>query len=85
MIKVGVLLGLTISREKTRRDVPLEFRLDLELHDGSRPCFGTRFSPKEIKIPFERATRTGREKLTLPGASPLVSYNYLKVHRRLQL
>src|SRR4029077_13296930 len=36
--------------EKTRRNFPLEFRLDINLGVGGRPRFGARFGAEEIKV-----------------------------------
>src|SRR5690349_5348191 len=38
------------SSQKARRNLSLKFRLDLELHERRRPCFGAGFGPKEIKV-----------------------------------
>src|SRR6267143_573670 len=39
--------------QKTRRDFPLEFRLDLNVDVGSRPRFGARFGAEEIKVALD--------------------------------
>src|SRR5438128_12504598 len=49
-----------ISRAKARRNLPLKFRFDLDLDKGGRPRFGTRFSPKEIEVAFDRAADAER-------------------------
>src|SRR5439155_6420302 len=47
--------------EKTRRDLPLEFRLDLDLDVGGRLRFGARFSPEEIKVALDRVAAAERD------------------------
>src|SRR5207248_4898369 len=51
----------SISRAKARRNLPLEFRFDLELDEGCRPRSGARFSPKEIKVAPNRAAASKRD------------------------
>src|SRR6266513_4911068 len=40
--------------EKARRNISLEFRFDLELHERGRLCLGACFGPKEIKVALDR-------------------------------
>src|SRR5947209_14376890 len=47
--------------EKARRNISLEFRRDLELHERGRPCFGACFSPKEIKVAPDRDAAAERD------------------------
>src|SRR5947209_17990772 len=39
--------------QKTRRDLSLKSRLDLNLDVGSRPRFGARFGAEEIKVALD--------------------------------
>jgi len=49
------------SREKTGRDLSLEFRFDLNLDKGGRPRFGGGFGPKEIKVAPDSNAAAGRD------------------------
>src|SRR6266542_768855 len=50
-----------IGRSKARRNLPLKFRLDLELDERCRARSGARFSPKEIEVAPNRATAAERD------------------------
>src|SRR6266567_3959429 len=66
--------------EKTRRDLPLKFRLDLELDEGCRPRSGARFSPEEIKVPLDRTAAAERDLKRLEaGVAHLYSGTILAV------
>src|SRR6266516_645842 len=49
------------SSEKARRNISLEFRFDLELHERGRICLGDCFGPKEIKVSPDRNAAADRD------------------------
>src|SRR5712691_4383598 len=49
------------SGEKAGRNLPLEFRRDLEFDERRRVCLGARFSPKEIKVAPDRDAASERD------------------------
>src|SRR6266566_8813077 len=82
------------NREKTRRNISLEFRRDLELDERGGVCLGGCFSPKEIKVAPDRdaasegdlkrlETRIGRlhPSLILAVLNPCVVYLQLPLGR----
>src|SRR6266581_8067080 len=48
------------NSEKARRNISLEFRFDLELHERGRLCLGACFGPKEIKVALDRDAASER-------------------------
>src|SRR6266516_1983511 len=48
------------SSEKARRNISLEFRFDLELHERGRLRLGACFGPKEIKVALDRDAASER-------------------------
>src|SRR5437588_2948533 len=66
--------------EKTRRDFPLEFRLDINLDVGSRSRFGARFGAEEIKVALDGTAAAERDfKGLKAGILCLNSYAVLAV------
>src|SRR5437764_11540115 len=49
------------NREKTRRNISLELRRDLEFHERRRVCLGGCFSPEEIKVAPDRDAASERD------------------------